>query len=153
MLETPHVVVGAAIASSVVHPALAIPLALGSHFVLETIPHWNPHLNRETDRFGKPTAKTTAIVIADATVALLIGGSIAYRALPNTALALTILFACFASVLPDLAEAPYFFLGVRKQFIKNWISTQKKLQADANIWVGLLTQAIVIAVGLWWIFS
>ena len=92
-------------------------------------------------------------MIVDATAALLIGSYVAYRALPNSALALTILFASFASVLPDLAEAPYFFLGVRGQLIKRWIMFQKKLQVDANIMVGLLTQLIVIGVGLWWIFG
>jgi hypothetical protein len=83
----------------------------------------------------------------------LIGSLIAYRALPNTALALTILFACFASILPDLAEAPYFFLGIRNRFIKRWIMLQKKLQADSSVAVGILTQAVVIGVGLWWIFG
>lgn len=153
MLETPHVIVGAAIASHVVHPALAIPLALGSHFILETIPHWNPHLNTETEKYGRPTKQSTILVIVDATAALLIGSYVAYRALPNSALALTILFASFASVLPDLAEAPYFFLGVRGQLIKRWIMFQKKLQVDASVTVGLLTQLIVIGVGLWWIFG
>jgi hypothetical protein len=153
MLETPHVIVGAAIASKIVHPALAIPLALGSHFILETIPHWNPHLNTETEKYGKPTKQTTILVIADATAALLIGSYVAYRALPNSTLALTIFIASFASILPDLAEAPYFFLGVRSQLIKRWIVFQKRLQADAGIVVGLLTQLAVVGVGLWWIFS
>jgi hypothetical protein len=53
VLETPHVVVGAAIATKVANPALAIPLAFASHFVLEKIPHWNPHLNTELKKFGR----------------------------------------------------------------------------------------------------
>ena len=65
VLETPHVVVGAAIATKVLHPALAIPLAFGSHFILEKVPHWNPHLNSETEKFGRPTRQSTYIVIAD----------------------------------------------------------------------------------------
>lgn len=50
MLETPHVLIGAAIATKVGNPFLAIPLAFASHFVLETVPHWNPHLNTETKK-------------------------------------------------------------------------------------------------------
>jgi hypothetical protein len=153
MLETPHVIVGAAIASQVIHPALAIPLALGSHFILETIPHWNPHLGTETKKYGRPTNQTTGIVIADASVALVAGSYLAYRALPNTALAVTILFACFASVVPDLVEAPYFFLGVKNNFIIRWIASQKKLQTNAGVAVGLTTQLLVIIAGLWWILS
>ena len=65
MLETPHVIVGAAIATKVVNPALALPLAFGSHFILERVPHWNPHLNTEKNKFGKITVVSTKIVILD----------------------------------------------------------------------------------------
>jgi len=153
MLETPHVVVGAAIATKVVNPALSIPLALGSHFLLEKIPHWNPHLNRETEKYGQPTKKSTQIVIADATTALVFGSFVAYQALPNTGHAIGILATCLASVLPDLIEAPYFFLHIRKEAIKKWIKFQKSLQADAPLSWGILTQLVVIAVGAWWIFG
>lgn len=150
VLETPHVIVGAAIATKVVHPALAIPLAFASHFVLEKVPHWNPHLNTETEKFGRPTRQSTTIVILDATIALLSGGYIAYRALPNTALAATILGASFFSVLPDLIEGPYFFLKTRSAVIKKWIKFQKSIQVDTEVVPGLATQVLTIAAALWW---
>lgn len=153
MLETPHVVVGAAIATKVANPLLAIPLALGSHFLLEKIPHWNPHLSREIEKFGAPTKKSTEIVVADATTALVFGSYIAYRALPNTGHAMTILAACFFSVLPDLIEAPYFFLNFRTQAIKRWIKVQKSFQSNASTFWGILTQIVIIATGIWWILS
>jgi len=153
VLETPHAIVGAAIATKVVHPALAIPLAFASHFVLEKIPHWNPHLNTETEKYGAPTKRSTAIVIADASLALVSGSYIAYQALPNTALAITILVSCFASVLPDIIEGPYFFLKVRSEAIKRWIKFQKSIQVDTTIIPGLATQVLTIAAALWWIYS
>lgn len=153
MLETPHVVVGAAIAVKIVHPALAIPLAFASHFVLEKIPHWNPHLNHEKQKYGHPTKSSTTIVLVDATLALLTGSFIAYKALPNTALAATIFFACFASILPDLIEAPYFFLNVKSKIITRWISFQKTLQENTGVIHGLINQLVIVAAGLWWIFS
>ena len=153
VLETPHVIVGAAIATKVVHPALAIPLAFASHFILERVPHWNPHLNTETEKYGAPTKRSTTIVILDASLALISGGYIAYRALPNTALAITILASCFVSVLPDLIEGPYFFLKVRNETIKRWIKFQKSIQVDTDIVPGLLTQLATIAAALWWLFS
>ena len=153
VLETPHVIVGAAIATKVVHPALAIPLAFASHFILERVPHWNPHLNTETEKYGAPTKRSTTIVILDASLALISGGYIAYRALPNTALAITILASSFASVLPDLIEGPYFFLKVRNETIKRWIKFQKSIQVDTDIVPGLLTQLATIAAALWWLFS
>lgn len=151
MLETPHVIVGAAIATKIVHPALAIPLAFGSHFLLEKIPHWNPHLNTETEKYGKPTRRSTQIVILDTTLALTAGFFIASRVLPDTGHALTILAACLAAALPDIVEGPYFFLGYRSKLIKRWIKFQKSIQVDTNLVPGLLTQAATIAAAFWWI--
>jgi len=53
MLETPHVLAGAVIAAKVQNPFLAIPLAFASHFILEKVPHWNPHINAEMTKFGR----------------------------------------------------------------------------------------------------
>lgn len=153
MLETPHVIVGAAIATKVVHPALAIPLAFGSHFLLEKIPHWNPHLNTETEKYGKPTRRSTQIVILDTTLALTAGFFIASRVLPDTGHALTILAACLAAALPDIVEGPYFFLGYRSKLIKRWIKFQKSIQVDTNLVPGLLTQVATIAAAFWWILT
>jgi len=151
VLETPHVAVGAAIATKVVHPALAIPLAFGSHLLLEKVPHWNPHLNTEVKKYGKVTKNSTLIVAIDATLALLLGGFIAFKA-PSINHSITILAACLASVLPDLIEAPYFFLGFKTKFIKRWIKFQKSLQVDTDVIPGLLTQVITIIAALMWIF-
>ena len=153
VLETPHVIVGAAIATKVVHPDLAIPLSFASHFLLEKVPHWNPHLNTETEKYGAPTKKSTTIVIIDASLALVSGSYIAYRALPNTALAITIFLSCFASVLPDLIEGPYFFLKVRNETIRRWVKFQKSLQSDTTVVPGLLTQLATIFAALWWILT
>ncbi len=151
VLETPHVIVGAAIATKVGNPLLAIPLAFTSHFILEKVPHWNPHLNTETEKYGKPTKKSTYIVIADSTLALLSGLVIAQQALPNLLSFLTILASSFVAVLPDLVEAPYFFLNLRSRKIRRWINFQKSLQVDAPFFPGILSQVAVILASLWWL--
>ncbi|MGB6839065.1 MAG: hypothetical protein WBD86_00445 [Microgenomates group bacterium] len=153
MLETPHIVVGAAIATKVVNPALAIPLAFGSHFLLERVPHWNPHLNTEKNKFGKITKQSTRIVIVDATIACALAIFIASRALPDINHTITILAASFFSALPDIIEGPYFFFDVESKFIKKWIAFQKSIQADAEIIPGLLTQIITIAAAFLWILA
>ncbi len=153
MLETPHVIVGAAIATKVANPALALPLAFGSHFLLEKVPHWNPHLNTETEKYGKPTKKSTYIVIADTIASLTAGFFIASQVLPNTAHAITILAACFVAALPDIVEGPYFFLGLRSEIIKRWIKFQKSIQVDTPIIPGLLTQLITVIAAFWWILG
>jgi hypothetical protein len=151
MLETPHVFIGAAIATKFPNPLIAIPLAFASHFILEMVPHWNPHLNSETEKFGHITKKSTLIVIADSTLALACGSFIAYQALPDTGHAITILLACLASILPDLIEAPYFFLKIKNKLIEKWISFQKSIQSDTKIVPGMLNQMITILAAIFWI--
>ena len=153
VLETPHVIVGAAIAYRVANPALALPLAFTSHFLLEKVPHWNPHLNAETEKYGKPTAQSTKIVIADAIIACVSVFFIASRVLPDTGHALVILFAGFAAALPDIIEGPYFFLGLRNKILKRWIMFQKSIQEDAAIVPGLTTQVITVLAAFWWILG
>jgi hypothetical protein len=144
MLETPHVFIGAAIATAIPNPFIAVPLAFASHFVLEMVPHWNPHLNSETKKFGQPTRRSTFITTVDATIALVSGSFIAYQAFPDMSLVVTILACCFAAVLPDVMEGPYFFLHMKNAFIEKWISFQKSLQNDTGPVLGMLTQAVAI---------
>jgi len=153
MLETPHVVVGAAIATTIPNPIISLPLAFLSHFVLEKVPHWNPHLNTEKNAFGKVTKKSTYIVIADSTLALFSGFGIALLKSQNFGQFVVIILACFFSILPDLIEAPYFFLNLKSKFIERWIKFQKSLQVDTSPLPGLATQLITIITSLWWIFK
>jgi hypothetical protein len=153
VLETPHVVVGAAIAYKVGNPALALPLALGSHFVLEKIPHWNPHLNTEKKKLGHISSNTMKVIFIDSTIALFCGIFIASLAYPDLTRSAIIILASFLSTLPDLIEAPYFFLNNNNVFIKKWIHFQKTLQVDTGIIPGLITQFITIFAAFWWIIG
>lgn len=151
MLETPHVFIGAAIATKIPNPFIAIPLAFASHFILETVPHWNPHLNSETQKFGQPTRRSTVITAIDSTLALVAGSYIAYQALPNMSQAALIIACSFASVLPDVMEGPYFFLKARTAWVKKWITFQKSLQNDTTAFWGLLTQTLTILATIFWL--
>lgn len=143
---------GAAIATKIPNPFISIPLALASHFILETVPHWNPHLNTETKKYGKPTKKSTIITTIDATSALILGSSIAFSPLAGSTSPFVVLACCLASVIPDLIEAPYFFLGIKTKFLKSWIALQKSIQVDVSVIPGLITQLLVLSSTLYWIF-
>lgn len=153
MLESPHVLVGAAIATKIGNPVLAIPLALGSHFIMDMVPHWNPHINREIKKYGKPTITSKSIIIFDSFFALASGSYIAYSLLPNTVLAATVLLCCFAAVLPDVVEIPYYFLNQKSNWAEKWITWQKSIQNDAPILPGVLTQIIVMIAAVSWILA
>ena len=152
MLETPHVIVAAAIAAKVGRPELALPLALASHFILDMVPHWNPHINEEVLKYGRVTKKSTLIIAIDSTTALLAGSTIAYLALPNYPLAITILAACFLGAAPDLIEAPYFFLNLKNKTVKNWIHSHRSIQGEAGLFWGILTQIVTVAAAIWWLY-
>lgn len=153
MLEAPHVLLGVAIASKAVHPALAIPLSFGSHFVLDMVPHWNPHLNTEMRTYGKVTKQTKFIIYADLALSVLITLYFASRALPNQLQAANIALSATASILPDLIEAPYFFFKIKTGILESWIRFQKSIQSDAEPIVGIITQIAIMAASIWWIFS
>ncbi len=40
MTASNHVIAGALIGSIIVNPIVAIPVALGSHFIMDALPHW-----------------------------------------------------------------------------------------------------------------
>ena len=153
MLETPHVAVGAAIASKIPNPFIAIPLSFLSHFALELVPHWNPHLNTEIKKHGKLTKRTLRVIAIDVAASLFVGGVVAYRVFPDTAHAATILLSCFAAALPDILESPYFLFGVKNRVLDKWIRFQKLLQNDADLPYGLITQGIVFVATIFWIVS
>lgn len=151
MLESPHVFVGAAIAAKIPHP-IAIPLAFGSHFLLDILPHWNPHINTEIKKFGKPTKKSTTLITFDSIFALISGFAISSTGNDQTHMFL-ILAASFAAVLPDVVEAPYYFLGQKSKLVEKWIKWQKSIQNDVSPIPGLLAQVAIIGASIWWILS
>lgn len=153
MLETPHVLVGAAIATAIPNPAISIPLALASHVLLDRIPHWNPHFYTETQKYGRPTPKSTAIAIVDSAVALTAGLCLAARFLPNYGGAISVIAACLASVLSDQIKMPYFFFNQRTGFFKIWTELERSWQVSISFVPGMLTQLLVIAASFWWILA
>ena len=149
MLSTPHIVTGIAIASKTTNPLLAIPLSFMSHFILDMVPHWNPHLNTEMRTYGKITNKSKTIIILDT----VIGGAIVFVATltAKSPEAAFLSFACAsAAILPDALEAPYFFLHWKTKFIMKWIAFQKAMQSDANVFWGTLTQVITVLAAVLW---
>lgn len=151
MIELPHAALGAAIAYKIGNPALALPLALASHFALDLVPHWNPHLNDEIKNYGKITVRTKKVLSLDVLASLGIGFYIASLALPDTKQAIIILFGAFLGVLPDVAEAPYFFSGSKNAILRNLVKLQSSLQFNVPLIPGLISQALMLAATLWWV--
>jgi hypothetical protein len=153
VLELPHTLIGAAIGIKTGNPYLAFPAATLSHIIVDLIPHWNPSLYTETKKHGKPSKSSTIIVIGDATLSLILGLLIASRFLPDWRFFLIVVFACFFAVLPDLIEAPYFFLNYKPKILKRLIIWQHDHQGRATKIPGILVQVLTIILALTFIFA
>lgn len=153
MLELPHVLVGAAIATTIPDPGLALPLALVSHFATDYVPHWNPHINTELKTRGRISLSSKLILVGDSASALIVGTMIAYRSLPNWTGFFTVLLACFFAVLPDVIEIPYYFLGLKKiSWLNRLINFQRSHQWNVPMFWGILIQIGVCLFALQIIF-
>lgn len=153
MLELPHVIIGATIAAKIGNPALALPLALASHFALDVLPHWNPHLNSELKKHGRVTVRTSTFVAIDGIGSLVAGFAIASTVLPNINHFVIVILGAFLAVLPDVVEAPHFFLGWHHNLILKLLRFQKSIQTDAPPAIGITSQIVLVAAALWWLFN
>ena len=145
MLELAHALTGGVIAYEIGNPALSLPLAFASHFVVDLLPHWNPHLAKEKKRFGFISKKTTFLVVVDSLIGLTLGLFLAFKALPDIRRMFLVVAGCFLAILPDLIEAPFYFLNQKGKFIKKLVNFQGKIQYNAPFWPGMLFQVLYVS--------
>ena len=153
MLELTHALTGATLVTKIQNPWLSLPLCFFSHFLVDLLPHWNPSLKMTKKRQGLfylPPATVTLIVI-DCLIGLFLGLFLAFRALPDFNRALIMVAGAFLAILPDLAEAPYFFLGQKGQLARRLITFQQKHQWNVPFLPGLLFQAFYVSLLLAWV--
>ena len=138
MLNTVHVAAAAAIVRLVPDPAVAIPLALASHIVLDTVPHWNWHPG---GTFSRVAGSVADIGVAAGVSALLATHSVH----PWVTLA-----ACFSSTVPDLIQGPYYFWGFRPPWLQAFIGWESRRQKWpwCPMWLGVATQAATFVASL-----
>jgi len=145
MLELAHALTGGVIAYKIDDPLVALPLALASHFVIDMLPHWNPHLAKEKKTLGVISLKTTLLITLDCLIGLGLGLFVVFKALPNVTKSVLVLAGCFLAILPDLVEAPFFFLNQKNKVIKKFIKFHGGFQFNLSFWPGILFQAFYIA--------
>lgn len=117
-----HALTGAAIGLAVGQPAVALPVAFLSHFVLDMVPHFGT----KHDAVGGRNFRNW--LLADAVLCLcLVIGLVAVR--PH---AWWLAAACaFAAAAPDLASAPRFFAlqrGHEHQTSSRFVRLAKRIQ-------------------------
>jgi len=140
MLVSPHVTAGVALGALIGNPIIVIPVAVLSHFVLDSIPHWQETLAPYT-----PTWKTYARIPIDLAIAaaVLVMG---LQLVPVHALGIW-LGALFASGA-DLDVAVIAFPRLKRGIIEKYWDWHCAIQREtASLW-GLAPQIAVLAVGV-----
>jgi hypothetical protein len=142
MTATGHALIGTVIAAKIGNPALAIPIALGSHFLADALPHWDTGTNREK--------KSKTRFVVESTIDLLLGFILSWVLIvllfPSTNL-LYAFIIIIVSQLPDWLTAPYLFLDWKFPPF-TWIyEFQKKFDTEKQLPWGFINQVVVV-VGL-----
>ncbi len=147
MLLTPHTFVGVAIGASVANPLIAVPLSFIMHFVGDRVPHWDFYSN--TEKSQRREGWRPLAVMADLSLGIGLGLSVTLYALwvlNDQALALNIFLCGVASVLPDALEGPYIYMKSEPKILSYLTEIQRKLQFQAPLPWGIITQLIVIII-------
>jgi hypothetical protein len=149
MLLTPHTLVGIAIATNVPNPYLAVILAFISHFLGDKVPHWDFYSN--TKREERVKGWRPIAVMGDLAVGVAVGVSFTcyYLWVKNDPLlAVTVFFSGIASVLPDALSSLTIFGEKEGRFLKTLNTIQSKMQFQAPLPWGIITQILVILISI-----
>lgn len=149
MLLTPHTMTGLAIGATVSNPIIGFPLSIVMHFVGDLVPHWDFYsgtVNEERRVGWRPLA-----VMADMALGVAVGVAVTLYALwvrGEPTVAFKIFICGVGGVLPDALEGPHIYFHTEPKLLKLISGVQNKLQFQAPLPWGILTQGLVIIASL-----
>ncbi len=149
MLLTPHTFVGVTIASSIPNPFVSVPLSFFMHFLGDKVPHWDFFSNSKKEERLK--GWRVLAVLSDFGLGIAVGVFFTLYALwvrNSSSLALNIFLCAAASNLPDALEAPHLYFGLNDRFTRTLLSIQHKMQFQAPLPWGIISQIVVVLVCL-----
>lgn len=142
MTATAHSLVGACLAVGVNNPALAIPLAFASNFLLDVVPHWDVG----THWRDRPISKTFFYAALD----VFLGLGLSLLLFSQMANLPYLLLMIFMATLADWLEAPYIFLKLKIPPFYWFYQIQSRFHQRDGSWFGVLTQFLVVLPLLLW---
>ncbi|MCL4389816.1 MAG: hypothetical protein M1484_03520 [Patescibacteria group bacterium] len=148
MTATAHAIVGAAIASKIPNPVIALPIIFVSHFLGDKLPHWDPMTAAKTKTKAQIFWQTVADVLLGYSLVLLF---IWYKDLNPV----YILLGAFTAQLPDWLELPHMFTDRKFVFseinykVQKWFHDIGFNSRMAAPW-GVVPQALVAGAFLLW---
>lgn len=145
MLVAPHVAAGVTLGLVLQEPLLVIPIAVASHFLLDTIPHW-----QETMAPYHPTWKTYVRIPID----FAISAAIIWLALViHPELGWSIGLGAFFAAIPDIDVVTIAFPKLRNKIISAYWDWHCKIQREVPTFGGIATQLAVPGTGFLTIFT
>ena len=139
MTATGHALVGTVIAAKVGNPALAIPIALASHFLCDALPHWDTGHGRENQTKNRFVTATVIDVLLSFVLSYLL--IVLFFPTTNLLYAFIIIIVC---QLPDWLTAPYLFLNWKFAPF-TWIyEIQKRFDSSIGLPWGFINQVVAI---------
>jgi len=154
MLLTPHVLVGLAIAKLVPNPLISVPLSILAHFLGDLVPHWDFFSGAQSEQRLKGWRPIA--VMMDFGLGIAVGLFFTLNLLwvkQSESAALNAFLCGIASVLPDALEAPHVYMDKTPFGTKYLLSIQRKFQTQAPVVIGILTQVLISALSLVFLFS
>lgn len=138
MLSSPHAAVGATLGALIPNPWLVIPIAIASHFILDTVPHWQETLAPYT-----PTTKTYVRLPIDIALAVGITWLVAQWHPQSVS---TVWIGAVSANIPDLDSLlvviPH---ALEHSLVKPYWDWHCRIQNETSQWLGVWIQVAVIA--------
>lgn len=137
MLVTNHVLLGASVGALARRPWLALPLGVGSHLVLDSVPHWGQF----------PAGVFLPVAVADGLVGLVVIAVLLLRSRP--ALLPAVAAGIAGAALLDLDKPARVLLGV--DLWPGWVDAAHvgvQSESFGRWWVELLAVAVLAPLAL-----
>ena len=131
--------IGTVIAAKIGNPALAVPIALGSHFLADALPHWDTGTNRDK----KSATRFFVETLADLTIGFILSWLLIVLFFPSTSLLYAFIIIIVAQS-PDWLTAPYLFLNWNFPPFSTIYNCQKKFDKELDIPWGFINQVVVL---------
>lgn len=149
MTATAHALVAGAIAAHFGNASYALPIALATHFVMDSIPHWDFGTNWR----NRPKTQTGLYAIAET----LFGMGLAIVLFHTSATLPLLLATIIVSLLPDWLEAPWYIFyaktdkhgpstkaSVLEKFSYAFYKIPNAFHSKAVLPFGMITQILTV---------
>ena len=139
MTATGHAIVGTVIATTILNPAIGIPLAILSHIVCDLFPHWDSGTHGKT--------KTRPRIFIEAVGDVLLGFALSYLLIhylfPQTNIVYAFVLIICAQLF-DYLTAPYFMFNWKVAPFSwfYWLQVRWNIRLDKPM--GIINQIAVL---------